>query len=175
MAPSLLTFSDLERSKSRSLRFQTLISRKGAELGPMLLLTINRKPYMASPSIFKIKGRQKSEMHSMTQIELHATFNSQKYSIYILTPEAQILVCFARISSFWDTTCTRSAKIGNAPNDPKLNLNTLQSKVLYVHYILIPEVQILVSFALWLTISEICTRSAKIGNAPNDPKLNLNT
>ncbi len=43
-----LTLSDLERSKSRSLRLQSLISRKGAKLGPMLLLT-NRKPYMGSP------------------------------------------------------------------------------------------------------------------------------
>ncbi len=34
---------------SRSLRFRKLISRKGAELGHMLLLNINRKPYMASP------------------------------------------------------------------------------------------------------------------------------
>ena len=49
MTPSLLTSSDLERSKSRSLGFHSLISRKGATLGPILLLTINRKPYMASP------------------------------------------------------------------------------------------------------------------------------
>ena len=46
--PPLLTLSELERSKSRSLIFQSLISRKGVELGPMLLLTINREPYMAS-------------------------------------------------------------------------------------------------------------------------------
>ncbi len=39
MVPSLLTLSDLEMSKSRSLGFQSLISRKRAELGPMLLLT----------------------------------------------------------------------------------------------------------------------------------------
>ncbi len=39
----------LERSKSRSVRFQSLISGKGAWLGPMLVLTINRKPYIASP------------------------------------------------------------------------------------------------------------------------------
>ena len=44
MALSLLTISDPERSKSRSLGFQRLISCKGAELGPILLLTINRKP-----------------------------------------------------------------------------------------------------------------------------------
>ncbi len=46
---SLLTLIDLERSKSMSVRFQSLISHKGDELGPLLLLTINRKPYMASP------------------------------------------------------------------------------------------------------------------------------
>ncbi len=40
-----LTLSDLERSKSRSPTFQSLIFRNGAKLGPMLLLTINRKPY----------------------------------------------------------------------------------------------------------------------------------
>ncbi len=40
------------------------------------------------------------------------------------------------ISRLRDTTCTRSAKIGNAPNDPKLNLNTLQLKVFYIHQIL---------------------------------------
>ncbi len=49
MAPSHLTFSDLERSNSRSPRFQSLLSHKGAELGRKLLLTINRKPYMGSP------------------------------------------------------------------------------------------------------------------------------
>ncbi len=43
-----LTLSDLEKSKSRSLGFQSFISHKGPELGPMLLLTINRKPYMGS-------------------------------------------------------------------------------------------------------------------------------
>ena len=37
--------SDLERSISRSLRFRNLISSKGAELGPVLLLNINRKAY----------------------------------------------------------------------------------------------------------------------------------
>ncbi len=49
MVPSDLTLSDLEMSNSRSIRFQSVISLKGAKLGPMLLLTIIRKPYMASP------------------------------------------------------------------------------------------------------------------------------
>ncbi len=53
MTLSHLTLSYLERSNSRSvrLRFRSLISRKGAELGHMLLpvLDINRKQYMGSP------------------------------------------------------------------------------------------------------------------------------
>ncbi len=46
---SLWTLCNLERPESRSLGFQSLISRKGVELGPMLLLTMNREPYMAGP------------------------------------------------------------------------------------------------------------------------------
>ncbi len=40
MTPSHLTLGDLERSKSRSLKFSSLVSRKGAKLGPMLLLNV---------------------------------------------------------------------------------------------------------------------------------------
>ncbi len=36
-------FRELERSLPRTLRFQRLISRKGAELDHVLLLDINRK------------------------------------------------------------------------------------------------------------------------------------
>ena len=46
---SHFTLSDLERSSSKSLRFQSLISCKGAELSHILLLKINRKAYMGSP------------------------------------------------------------------------------------------------------------------------------
>ena len=55
MTPLHLTLSDLERSKSRSLRFQSLISRNGGELDPILLLTINREAYMVSPMTFDIE------------------------------------------------------------------------------------------------------------------------
>ncbi len=48
---SHLTLSDLKRSNSRSLAFQSLISCKGAELGDILLLNINRKAYMGSPLV----------------------------------------------------------------------------------------------------------------------------
>ncbi len=43
-----LILSDLERSNSRSLRFRSLISCKGAELGHMLLLTLIGKHMAAS-------------------------------------------------------------------------------------------------------------------------------
>ena len=49
MTPSHFTLSDLERSKSRSLRFQSFVPFKAAELGHMLLLNINhvnRKAYI---------------------------------------------------------------------------------------------------------------------------------
>ena len=99
-------------------------------------------------------------------------------------------------------------EIGNSPNDTKLNLNTYQPKVLYIHLLLTPEVQfpsvslqetetefehltvngtlytlntypetlILVRFSLRLAVSDTtCTMLVKLGNAANDPKLNLNT
>ena len=49
MTQSHLTLSDLDRSISRSHRFQRLIFRKAAELGHMLLLNTSRKSYMGSP------------------------------------------------------------------------------------------------------------------------------
>ncbi len=51
MTSSHLTLSDIERSNSRSLRFQSLVSCEYAEIGHMLLLNINRKAYMTSPMI----------------------------------------------------------------------------------------------------------------------------
>ncbi len=61
-APLDFTLSDLQRSNSRSRRFGILISHKGAYLGPMLPLKINRKPYMGTPNVtpskMKLKGTQ---------------------------------------------------------------------------------------------------------------------
>ncbi len=48
MTLSHLTLSDIERSKSRSLRFRSVVSCKGVELGHMLPLSINRKAYMGN-------------------------------------------------------------------------------------------------------------------------------
>ncbi len=50
VALSHLTLSDLEKSKLRSVRFGSFISRKGVYiLGPTLQFNINRKPIMRSP------------------------------------------------------------------------------------------------------------------------------
>ena len=68
MALSDLTLSDLERSKSKLLRFQSLIWHKGAELRTMLLLTINRKPYMAIPmtsSLLTLSDFERSKSRSL--------------------------------------------------------------------------------------------------------------
>ncbi len=43
--------SDLDRSESGSLKFRSIICRKGADLGHMLLLNINRKVCMGSPLV----------------------------------------------------------------------------------------------------------------------------
>ncbi len=63
---SHLTLSDLERSNSRSLRFRSLAHCKGADLGHIPPLKINRKPYMGSPltlSYLTFKGQ--SQGHSL--------------------------------------------------------------------------------------------------------------
>ncbi len=49
MTLTRLTLSDLERSISRSLGLQRVVSRKAAELGHVLLLNTNRRSYMVSP------------------------------------------------------------------------------------------------------------------------------
>ncbi len=55
-----LTFSNLEMSDSRLIIFQSVIFRKGLQLGYMLLLHTNSKSYMGSaiaPSDLTLKGQ----------------------------------------------------------------------------------------------------------------------
>ncbi len=69
MALSHLTLSDLERSRSRSLRFRNLLSRKGDQLGPILLLNINKKSYFGSPmalSHLTFSDLERSRSRSLT-------------------------------------------------------------------------------------------------------------
>ena len=63
-----LTLSDLVRSNSRSLRFWRLIFRKRAKLGHMLGLSINRKPFMESPTALShstLSDLQRSKSRSL--------------------------------------------------------------------------------------------------------------
>ncbi len=55
IALSYLTLSYLEMSTSRSLGFRSLVSRERTYLGPVLLLTINRKPYTHHTATFDLK------------------------------------------------------------------------------------------------------------------------
>ncbi len=51
MTLSYLILSDLERLKVWSRRCRSIISHKGAELGHILLLKINRKVHMGGPFV----------------------------------------------------------------------------------------------------------------------------
>ncbi len=106
---------------------------------------------------------------------------SQKYSVYyLLTPEAQIFGPFrstiVAISEIQHVQGT-SPNIRNALNDPKLQTWTLDSQMYSIYTKYFPLKPKFWSFRsminhFWDTT---CTRSAKIGNAPKYPKLNMNT
>ncbi len=82
-APLDLTLSDIERSKSRSSKFLRLICCKGAELGPMLLLNINRKPYMVStmaPSHLTLSDLERLKSRSPRfHVKVKVTHTSKLY------------------------------------------------------------------------------------------------
>ncbi len=49
----------------------------------------------------------------------------------------------------------KNQKYRNAPNDLKMNLNTKQSQVPCIHYVLTPKAQMLVPFTLRLAVFDI--------------------
>ena len=107
----------------------------------------------------RYKVARKLEMHRMAP-NWTGTLNSKNipYTCTLITyPWYPNFGPFGfTISRFRDTTCTRSAKIGNVPNYSKLTWG--------------PNVG-----PFWSTISDFQdTRSSKISNAPNDQKPNLN-
>ncbi len=68
MAPSNVTLIGLDRSKSMSLRFRSLISHRTVELGHSLPLYINRKPNMGSqmvPSHLMFSELERSKSRSL--------------------------------------------------------------------------------------------------------------
>ena len=160
-----------------------------------------------------------------TELE-HLTLKSTLHTLNTYSQGPNFGSFRSTVSRFRDTTCTRSAKIGNAPNDPKLNL-TLNSQKYAIYTMTYPLRSKFSSVLLYdqpfprykivknrkctewsqtaleyLTVKctlyalhtysrgpnfgpfcstichfwdTTCTRSVKIGNAPNDPKLTLNT
>ena len=64
----------------------------------------------------------------------------------------------------------------NEPNDLRKNIEII--KVARIYYVLTPETQILVRFALWPVFYEnevVENRHKKIEKAPNDLKMTLNS
>ncbi len=118
-----------------------------------------------------VKGHQKSEMHRMTP-NWTWTLSSQTYSIYTkylpLRPKVSSVLLydhpFPRYKFAENRKCTEW---------PQTELEHLTGKSTLYTLNTYPEAQILVRFALWLAVFEIQGRQN--GNAPNDPKLNLNT
>ena len=68
-APLDLTLGYLERSESRSPRSPSLLYHNGAIIGPMLLLTIHRKAYMASS--MTLSGLERSSSRSPTILKAY--------------------------------------------------------------------------------------------------------
>ncbi len=125
--------------------------------------------------MYEISKSRKCTEWPQTELE-HLRVKSTLYTLNTYPWGPNFAPFLSTISRFRDTTCMRSAKVGNAPNDSKLNLNTEVKSALYTlnTYPWGPN------FALCRsTISRFrdttCTRSVKIGNEPNDPKLNFNT
>ena len=95
------------------------------------LYTINT--YIRSPDFhpfcsttntrYKVAKNQKCTKWPQTELE-QLTVKSTLYTRHTYPWGPNFGPFHSRISLSWDTTCTRSAKIGNALNDPKLNLIT---------------------------------------------------
>ena len=79
-----LTLGDLERSKSMSPRFGSIISHKRAELGDMLLLNINInwKACMGSPLVrLHLTSELTSQCHCHSDFEVLYFAQEQSYTM----------------------------------------------------------------------------------------------
>ena len=95
---SHMTLSDLERSNSRSLKFWSLISRKGAELGHMLLLNFNRKACILSPKTLSHLTlsdleRSISQVHSSIS-QVHSDFEA----LYLVREQSKAILLWNKIN-----------------------------------------------------------------------------
>ncbi len=104
--------------------------------------------------MYKFGDNRKCTGWSESELE-QSTVTTTLYTLNIYPWGPNFGPVYSTISCFWDTTNTRSAKIGNASNDPRPILKIQQLKVLYMYQILTQEALILVLFALRLAVSEI--------------------
>ncbi len=86
---------------------------------------LNFPPFCSRICGFQDTRSPKIRMHQMTPTELeHLTVKNTLYTLNTYPWGTNFGPFCSTISSFWFTTCTGLSKIGNAPNDPKMNLNT---------------------------------------------------
>ncbi len=102
---------------------------------------------LAISEIQHVQGQRKLEMHRMTP-NATWTLNSQKYSIYTkyLPLKSKFFSVLLLFSRFWDTY--KVAENRKCTQWPQTELEHLTVKSLYIHYMPIPEAQILARFAL---------------------------
>ena len=176
VTPLLLTLSDLERSKSRSLGFQDLISRKGAELSPILLLTINRKAYMASlitSSLWTLGDLERSKSKSLrfqrlisrTGAELNPmlllTINRKSYMASLMTPS---LLTLSELGTMLILTVNRKRYLASLMT-PIYFLSMSMSKSMSLRFLVVGYlygIDIFVSSnitTIWMSQKSVCWRA----------------
>ena len=122
--------------------------------------------------VFEIQGCRKSEMHRMTP-NWTSILNNQKYFIYTkyLPPEAQMLVRFALRSAVFKIQDRRKPEMHQMAQTEFEHLTVKGTLYTLNTYPWSPH------FSLFCSTNSRFrdARSSTIWNAPNDPKLNLNT
>ncbi len=100
------------------------------------------------PAVVKIQGRRKLEMHRMIPNWTWNTLQSKLiYIQQILSPEAQILVCFGLRVAVPEIQARPKSEMHRMIPKWTWTLNS-QKYSIYTNYILTPEVQISVRFAM---------------------------
>ena len=125
-------------------------------------------------SRYNVPENQKCTEWPQTELET-LTVKNTLYTVYVDTYHRRSnFGQFCSTSScFWDA---KSSKFRNALNDPRLNFEHLTVKSNLYTLNTYPWDPNFGPFRSTINHfrDTICTRSPQIGNAPNDPKLNLN-
>ncbi len=76
-----------------------------------------------------VQGRENWKCTEWPQTELeHLTVKITLYTLHPYPRGPNFALFCSTVSRFWDTTCTQSAKIGNAPNAPQTEREHLAVK-----------------------------------------------